>query len=173
VRIRPILFVIAVAGVIALPALAASRDYTITSDTKIGRLSMQPAPSLKRAKAAFGKPTRVLAISIACSVEWRSRGLRMNLVDLNRTGKPCQNGAAISAVMTSKKWHTTKGLHVGDSLARLRHLYPKSKFRLRVGWWLVTRKACGEVGGQPYGSLVAIVTAKHVSGLLLTIAPCE
>lgn len=28
--------------------------------------------------------------------------------------------------LTDHRWHTQRGLHVGDSLARLRHLYPKA-----------------------------------------------
>ena len=28
--------------------------------------------------------------------------------------------------LTDHRWHTQRGLRVGDSLARLRHLYPKA-----------------------------------------------
>lgn len=70
------------------------------------------------------------------------------------------------------------GLRVGDTTARLWRLYPQasrqtggySAFR---GYWLVTRRACAEVGGAPYPGLLARARNGRVTALVVATSACE
>ena len=48
-----------------------------------------------------------------------------------------------SAVVTGRRWHTRRGLRIGDSAAKLHRLYPHAR-RFREGWGLVqVYRHCG------------------------------
>jgi hypothetical protein len=53
-------------------------------------------------------------------------------------------------------WRTAKGLLIGNSLARLRALYPSAS-RHGISWWLISRK-------NPFGSGRAAVLSAYVVG---------
>jgi hypothetical protein len=69
---------------------------------------------------------------------------------------PCRPryGRFSHAVARGSGWRTETGLHVGDSLSRLRALYPDARFRsggqYGAGWWFVVRTTpFGGVGRYP------------------------
>ena len=113
----------------------------------------------------------------SCRLVWRRLGLTMSLLDLS-TGRPCRAGVLQAATVTSRAWRTTKGLRVGDSVSRLRRLYPAARLRDPGfppwrGYWLVTRRTCVEVGAQPYPGLLARVGGGRVRALVVQVTACE
>jgi len=82
----------------------------------------------------------------------------------------------VIAVATAVKWHTLKGLRVGQPVARLRALYPTAIFHRAApyqGWWLIPRRTCAEVGRQPYPGLLARTAHRRVAAFVVTVAACE
>ena len=81
-------------------------------------------------------------------------------------GNPCRPriGRFSTATITSRgDWRTSKGLRTGDSLARLRRLYPTAP-RRGQWWWLVVRRS-------PYGdnATYAGLAAKAVRGRVVAL----
>jgi hypothetical protein len=70
-------------------------------------------------------------------------------------------------------WRTGLGLRVGDSVGRVKALYPKAKLHAPGGWWLVARKSCKETGAQPYPGLLARVRNGRVTALVVSAGVCE
>jgi hypothetical protein len=59
-----------------------------------------------------------------------------------------------SAWQVNRRWRTSRGLRIGDSVTRLRRLYPRAGFHRRplywAGWWLVVRTSVyGETHEYP------------------------
>jgi hypothetical protein len=55
--------------------------------------------------------------------------------------------------MAGPRWHTSRGLWVGDTVQKLRRIYPSARNRAG-GWWIVTRRS--PVGtGSSYPGLLA------------------
>ena len=115
--------------------------------------------------AAFGRPT-------SCDPRrwmgtWESLGMRAGFDTLAappfKGANPCNapDYPAIGSIdFFDRRWHTARGLSVGDSLARLRALHPESELH-KDGWWLRRRvnQCCG---GSVQGAFVVIVTAGRV-----------
>ncbi len=102
----------------------------------------------------------------------------MKLVFLDFANRACQDGVLVTATITSRSaWRTAVGLRVGDSVARLRRLYPRATLHPSsppwTGYWLVTRRTCAEVGGFPYPGLLARARAGRVTALVAGTAPCD
>jgi hypothetical protein len=165
----------AVAAVLAGSAVpAASTPFLIVSDKTVGGVQM--GATLARARVVLGDPdTTRRASKIECRAVWRSIGLTLTFLDLSN-GAPCARGGVVVATATATKWHTTKGLRVGDRVARLRALYRKATFFRGApyqGWWLITRRTCAEIGRQPYPGLLARTGHKKVTAFVVTVAACE
>jgi len=64
------------------------------------------------------------------------------------------------------RWRTDRGLHVGDSVGRLRVLYSGAA-RHRNAWWLVTRRKDPLWG--TYGQLTATTGAGRVLAFTLVL----
>jgi hypothetical protein len=112
-------------------------------------------------------------------------GLTAGLIALvaSRRRKPCERahlerGGLIATITSRGSWRTAAGLRVGNSVARLRALYPRAKLRTgsfdpRNGYWLLTRHMCAEVGGSPYPGLLARLRAGRVSALVASGTVCD
>ena len=82
--------------------------------------------------------------------------------------------------VTGKRWYTSRKLRVGDSVARLRTLYPKASTTKGVrgwydrGYWLVTRRSaclgdCGDVVRVTAPVLVAETKAGKVTSIVFVV----
>jgi len=164
--------VLAVAAVLAAPA--ASAPFLIVGDKVVGGVRM--TSTLTQARATLGVPDRTRRVSGGeCRAVWRSLGLTLTFADLSGSA-PCTRGAAVIAVATAVKWHTLKGLRVGQPVARLRALYPTAIFHRGApyqGWWLIPRRTCAEGGRQPYPGLLARTAHRRVAAFVVTVAACE
>ena len=166
----------AVAAVLAFAgaAPAASAPFLIVGDKTVGGVRM--GSTLAVARATLGAPDSTRAVSAGeCRAVWRSLGLTMSFADLSNRA-PCKSGVVLVAIATAARWHTLKGLRIGQPAARLRALYPAATFHRGApyqGWWLVPRRTCAEVGSQPYPGLLARTAHHHVAAFVVTVAACE
>ena len=170
-----LIVVAAAAGTAAADAAAPLR--VIQGDRAVGGLRIADA-TLADARARFGAPTTTRREPpYGCVATWRALGLTLFFLELSDRN-PCTVGMALRATVTSRgAWRTSKGLRKGDSIARLRLLYPgarhRSGFGPWTGYWLVTRRSCELGGFQPYPGLLARVRNGRVSALVAGTVACE
>ena len=153
----------------------------VASET-IGPWRVDANPSLAGAIAAFGAPSRCTKVSglpSFASVEWRGRGLRAVFGTYGIGGaRPCQAVHAVrldNARASSREWQTGRGLRVGDSVAKLRKLYPAATLRTYPrgvapvrGWWLVVRTSrVPDLHSVP--ALLATAQAGRVTGFVVSV----
>jgi hypothetical protein len=147
---RSSLVALGAALVLALPSSSAAAPRTIRASSA-GVSSMgsflRSGASLSRAKAAFGRPTKVRTVSKTyCRAWWRRLGLTVGFSNFGG-GPPCAYGSAQTAKIRGAGaragWRSGRGLRVGDSTARLRRLYPHAFHRGRA--YALAR------GHSPYG----------------------
>jgi hypothetical protein len=144
VKPRALVLTAAVALAAAPAALAAS--FVIQGDYRIGGYAVKADGSLAGVIDEYGRPTSVRRRfqGGACDVRWRAIGLFVEFYNLggDDSCRPA-SGRFRRATMTGRRWRTAKGLRIGDSVARLRRLYPRATFRAERfygrAWWLVTR----------------------------------
>jgi hypothetical protein len=150
-----VLALLAVAGT-TVPSAVAGRSNVIrvgVDSQTIGPWRTGATPTFAAAIAAFGpvtRCTRLEALPAFASAEWRQVGLRMVFGSYGPGGaRPCRARRAVfldNARAYGKRWQTGLGLRVGDSVAKLRRLYPQARLRTYRrgvapvrGWWLVVR----------------------------------
>jgi hypothetical protein len=172
-RLAPAVFVL----LLAVPAQAAAPSYVIRGDRSAGPLGLAQT-TVTEAVERFGRPeTQVAKPPYSCVLHWPR--LRLTVDFLAFEGKACASGVAVVATVTGRTaWRTAVGLRVGDSLPRLRSLYPRATrpadaFASARGFWLVTRRACETVGAHAYPGLLARIRDGRVSALVLTAGVCE
>jgi hypothetical protein len=116
---------------------------------------------------------------------WRALGVVIELrtygsLPRGKTGCTASRLIHVHTVRaTDHRWHTSRGLAVGDAVQRLRHLYPSAKSaRSLPGWyeqgyWLVTRRVGGYegIGGLKPLAPVLMAETRHgrVSALVLVV----
>lgn len=133
--------------------------------THIGDLGLSRAPTIGRATAAFGAPTKKrLDGKVLCVVDWAPLALRGRFVNLGgpRPGQTtCSStvGKLQTAEIRGPALQTQDGLRVGDTLARLRKLHPAAR-RHGKSWWLATAP---NPFGDP-GARMSIVRANVKDG---------
>jgi hypothetical protein len=157
---------LAAAALAALPA-AAGAGLVIRADERLAGYRVKADGTLGGAQAAFGRPSRLVRTSsVTCSATWRSLGLRIgfyNLGGLNPCGR--RTGHFSNAVAWDERWHTARGLRIGDTSRRLRRLYPAAVYGAdgagRSGWWLVKRRSRVGAGGT-YPGLLAVMRQGRV-----------
>jgi hypothetical protein len=142
----------------AASAAHAAATYVIVADERIGSFRVKSDGTLGGAIRAFGRATSLKGSGgESCLAVWRPINLRMNVYNLGGQD-PCspRYGMFARAIMRGPAWRTSKGLRVGDPVARLRRLYPAAKLRrgLRffwpAGYWLVPRgNRFGYAGSYP------------------------
>ena len=160
----------------AASAQAAPAPYIIQSDRSAGGIviaTSKPAAAIRR----FGRPASRKAEGPSCLMYWPRLKLAIRFLDFER--KPCTNGVAAVVTITSREhWRTAVGLRVGDRVARLWRLYPQASLQKGTytpfgGYWLVTRRACAEVGGAPYPGLLARARNGRVTAFVVSTTACE
>ncbi len=152
-----------------LLAVASPAPFTVYGDRTVAGFPLTGSPA--RARAFFGPPRQTHARKpYECIQSW---GLfRLTIDFFAFQGNPCVAGEALTMTVTNPRWHTWKGLGIGNPTARIRALYPAA--RPHGGeWWLIVRHACKETGGAAYGSLVARTLRGRVSALVVSGALCE
>jgi hypothetical protein len=151
--------------------LVAVAPYAIDRDRSVGPLRVGTA-TLAQARAQYGAPPHVARGSdpSECAAKWPSVGLDLSFLSFG--GDACASGTLVYAVVSAHVWRTDRGLRVGDTTTRLRSLYPRARPRAG-GWWLVTRRACKEVGGQPFAGLRARIGRGRVSAFVVSANVCE
>jgi len=114
------------------PAPATPRTYAITAT--VGAVRIGPYVAWKppargtyvQAAAAFGRATSCRALAGKKSrATWSSIGLTIQFIATQ--GSVCQGASAAqlqTLTATGSRWRTSKGLAVGDPLAKLERLYP-------------------------------------------------
>jgi hypothetical protein len=135
------------------------------------------APTRRNAIKAYG-PLDPPGPS-GCSRKWKKLGVRMVNADYDG-GAPCAPWTAIQTlVITGRQWKTERGLKIGDSLDRVRELYPELiRFKELLGedikayryeWALVLEPS--PAGGPPnlLDRLSANIRARKV--VSLTVSP--
>jgi hypothetical protein len=172
IRLVLVVAVLAVTGA----ARAAPAPYVLHGDTSVGGLRIARA-DLADARARFGAPSATRRVQVECVATWRRIGLTLAFLELSG-GDPCRAGALVRATITSRAdWRTAKGLRKGDSVARLRALYPRARYRGHIhawtGYWLVTRRACELGGFEPFPGLLARVRDGRVTALVAATTACE
>jgi hypothetical protein len=145
--------------------------------TQIGALKTWVTPTLERATAAFGAPTKMrFSTNSACRVDWTPLGLRgifANFGGPQPGTTTCSTtvGKLRTAQIRGARLRTQAGLRVGDTLARLRELHPAAQ-RHGATWWLATAPIIyGELGSGRFPIVRANVRAGKVSALVLWISP--
>ena len=154
---------------LALAVALAFPSYTIRADQSIGPLRVGSATPAQ-AIAAYGPPSALRRNGTTCIGRWPAASLSLGFISFE--ANPCASGILVHAVATGSRWHTNRGVRIGDSRARLRSLYPRARAH-RDGRWLVTRHACAEVGGQAFAGLLARMGDRRVAGFVVTAGICD
>jgi hypothetical protein len=112
---------------------------------QLGALTISDRGTYQEAIDAYGKPSVCLPRRpwqpFATAV-WRTEGFRLKITSLGYIppGKTfCTAPRRVyidTAIVTGKRWHTTRGLRIGDGAAKLHRLYPHAR-RFRQGWGIV------------------------------------
>jgi hypothetical protein len=164
----------------AVGALGATpHTHVILGDTSVGGIHLART-TFPQARQLFPHvATRVIRkTSGDCVVTWQGIGLTVDFGILGQTTEnPCTKGTAFVVRVTNRPaWRTAKGLRVGDGVPRLHRLYPHRRLHTAAPWpgyWLVARRLCAEVGGEPYPALRARIRNGRVSAFVVQAGTCE
>lgn len=181
---RIVLPVAAVAVLVAaLTASSAAADRSLLLQTnarliRVGDWRVDRDPTLQGAVDAFGKPSacREFDRLPGSVVRWGAPGVRVTTTTYG--GIPegftfCSYGGMPVSyiVVTARVWTTSLGLRVGDSVAKLRRLYPHARYQTRSygesspgnSYVLVTtRTAClGECGDTRVVTVARLIAKMH------------
>ena len=149
---------------------AAPSSYVVRSDVQIGTFAVKRDGRLRGLVAAFGRPSSLRRSKLSgriCHAVWRPLGLHVVLYTLGARN-PCGLRVARfgSATMRGPRWRTSVGLRIGDTVARLRRLYPRAK-RVGSSWALVVRRSPFGVGST-YSAVTAATARGRVVALTVT-----
>ena len=137
---------LAVLATVALAAAPAqSSSYVLRASAQrqqLGGFTITKRPTLAGIAAAYGDPSACTLQSWYGNAVWRSLGFRVHATSLGVLPKGADfctvsdDVKIASVIVTGKRWHTTKGLRVGDTYAKFRRLYPHAH-RSTFGWSIV------------------------------------
>jgi hypothetical protein len=169
--LRRLAFGAVVAACLVPAGLAATRTITISADERIGSFRVKSDGTLGGAIRAFGAPSALRRTSDnTCTATWRPISLTIYLYNLGGDDACSRQGGLFGrAIMRGPAWRTTKGLRIGDPVARLRALYPKARvhrgerFSWPAGYWLVPRANRFGLSGT-YPGLLAETRGGRVVG---------
>jgi hypothetical protein len=135
---RSVALVVVTAAVVAAVAAPASAARVIKANparfwgvTYLGDWHVAVHPEYPKAVRALSAPTSVANPDIpGCAATWAGLGLRIQFESFGG-GTSCADGRAQAAVVKGpngrSSWRTQRGLRVGDSLRKLRRLYPNAR----------------------------------------------
>jgi hypothetical protein len=145
------------AAVVCSSSAEAARPLYIKADSKgvdtLGGFHPKRNPTLRAAIRALGQPSGKRGRgSEACTVRWSDIGLVVLFANFGANDACSPGFGRVQSVVIkgskARPWRTDRGLRLGDSLARLRLLYPATAYHsggyYPQSWWLV-------VGSSPYG----------------------
>lgn len=150
-----------------------AHELTVVGDERIASFRVKSDGTLGGAMGAFGTPKLRRTTDQSCVATWQRHALTIYLYNLGGND-PCSRryGFFLRAIMRGDHWRTSKGLRLGDPVARLRRLYPNARFQRGTraywpaGWWLVRRANRVALPGEYPGLLAEMrggrVTAFHV-----------
>jgi hypothetical protein len=117
-------------------------DYVVRGSNK----------SLQDAIDAYGDPSNCRVIqAIHVIATWAAEGIWIDAwtyggMPAGEDGCTSPNLIKVSEIrLTGNRWVTSLGLHVGDPVAKVRHLYPRARFHRvprRAYWLVVVRGRC-------------------------------
>jgi hypothetical protein len=123
---------------------AAAPSFVIRGDRDLGGFLLSRDGTLKAAIDAYGTPTSRQADNNECSVSWNAYGIKAQFFFLYSAGNPCAPKACHDeSTLSGSKWKTGKGLRIGDSVQRMRKLYPHAQKDVGQSWRLLTRPFAG------------------------------
>jgi hypothetical protein len=152
-------------------------NRTIYGDWRIAGFRVRANGTLGGAVRALGAPTskrRIFPNREGCRVVWRRLGVRMLFYNLGGQD-PCSRryGYFSDATIDRARWRTGRGLAVGQSVERLRDLYPGARYHrggfYGSGWWLVVRHSIIGTGGS-YPGLLARSRDGRVTAFVVNYA---
>jgi hypothetical protein len=159
-------------------ASAAGAPRVIHADRAVGPIRIARTTA-SQAIAALPGPHHTVRHRPGCRIAWPALGLAVDFTLIGTDPRdPCVAGIAVVATATSRAaWRTALGLRVGDTVARLRKLYPKARRKPYPGeaggYWLVSRHACEVVGAFPYPGLLGRSKNGRVTALVARTAICD
>jgi hypothetical protein len=151
---------------------AASHVFAVRGDVKIGSFAVRADGSMGGAIRAFGVPSsRRHTYGLGtCTAVWAGHGLTIDFYNLGGADACSPDGGRFSrAFLRGPHWMTTKRLRVGNSITKLRRLYPSARLRpgeryyWPAGYWLLERTSVIGSGGS-YPGLLAEVSVGRVIG---------
>ena len=117
-----------------VPAAEGSARAGPTVTTVEGVLAAAATPGA--ARTLLGEPASREPTRDACRIAWPGRGL--TIVYASQSARnPCGAGDAIGVLARKRGFASADGLRVGNSLARLRRVYPAAEAR-PDGWWALS-----------------------------------
>jgi len=137
-------FAIALAALtIAAPAASAEPTFIIVRDVSVGGFPRDG--TVANAIQTFGQPTTREDVEFdQCRLTWPRDGLTMITYYTGGELDPCgPGGRHKSSSVTDRRWRTSAGLKMGDTLQRLRNLYPRAVKDAPGRWRLTTRMFAG------------------------------
>ena len=160
-----------VAVAVAAPAAAASPGGV----TALGSWHVSKHPTFQAAVRAMGAASavHVHAPGNSCTANgtWSKLGLRV-LFTLFSADPYCAHvraqTATISGTAGGRHWQTSRGLRVGDSLGKLKQLYPRA-IKGHGGWAIVYSRHSVIAEGSRLDIVTARIKANRVSALTLWI----
>jgi hypothetical protein len=176
---RIVLAAVAAAAVmLTFAAPAGARSFVLRatgSDTSLGSVraigDFKPArnPRLGAAIRAYGEPTASSGGGEICRVRWANLGVRIAFQNFGGVDscEPRGGRAQKAVIKDDRRWRTTKGLRIGNTVDRLRSLHPNARrtprgFRLVEGILPFGRPT-------PYAVLGARVSGGRVTAFTLFV----
>lgn len=143
--------VVVAAVVVTAPSAAVPRnDSLLVLDVRAGPYHYLGRGSYRAAVAAFGPPALSQARANVCRASWPHAGI---VVSFATAPPACSAGGLREAAwygmtLFGPRWRNTRGLRVGDSVARVRRLYPGARYERRVPgrlWLVLVRRRRDEL----------------------------
>jgi hypothetical protein len=155
---------------------------------RLGAWRIDQSPTLGGARRAMGEPSscRRIHLEDGSIADWRSLGIRvvtatLGVIPGGATSCSYDRMPVSVVTVTGREWHTSLGLRVGETVAKLHRLYPSASFHRtsrgdsspKDSYWLVTRwAAClGDCSGARYVTAPQLVAQIHAGRVKAIIFP--
>jgi hypothetical protein len=161
---------------LATASSAGATSFVVRATAKaqlLGDYNIRADPTLKGAIDVFGDYDECTMRSWFAVAVWRTGGFRLRLTTLGglSPGKTFCTDPRIwidRVTVTGRRWHTPRGLFIGDSFAKFRRLYPAAR-RFYNGWGItsVYQRCVIGICPAPYG-WVPRLTAVFANGRVVS-----